>query len=437
MVSQRSRYSYYSRSPLRSSMHRKYYNPSEAILQRIVYHVETLQANRSSLPYNNYPSSIQAKSRAQYHEDNLLKTLRLVNKNFAKAATPAVFKCIAFFPSRRSQRADMQTLMDILNRDIASHVRTLVIRPQLSNSVDEQWMQCTQFALALPICFEKLYNLRTISIDGSVFLGLDRDSHYVHTSDLLTSLRRAFVKALHNTFLSAPSRSVTGFELDFPIMEGLFQAFTAPTIAPPCTQAFSHLEHLSVTVRHHPEHARFTATTSLPSQQQHYPALKYQDRFWSLVNLASNLRSLRIHCSTILDLDNLRLENLQRLEVLDVARVRCKKEHLLAICSPSRASLHTLRLYEVRLAEGVWADVFLRLKKIPTLVEFGALALTYDMPSPHFARILQPLDPYLEMPRRDDRDAFQELTKSVLQRRYAAGFSTLTHSSTHLNTLPN
>jgi len=307
--------------------------------------------------------------------------------------------------------------MDITNSGIAAYVQTIVIRPLLSSSVDEQWLQCTQFALALPICFEKFISLRTVCIDGSVFLGLDREVQYGnYTAPLLTSLRRSFVKALDAAFGNALLRHVTGLELDFPVLEGFFQSSQASNVVVPFGRALSHLEHLAVTVRYHPRHARCTATNSLPPQQQHYPALQYQGRFWTLINHATNLRSLRIHCTTVLDLSNVCLANLQRLEVLDMSRVRCRKENLLAICSPSRSSLVSLRLSEIRLVDGIWADVFHLLKKIPTLVEFEAMSLTYDTPPSHFARILQPLDPYLEMPRRDDRDAFQELTKAVQRR---------------------
>ncbi len=62
---------------------------------------------------------------------------------------------------------------------------------------------------------------------------------------------------------------------------------------------------------------------------------------------------------------------------------------------------------------GIWADVFVRLKDVPTLMEFDARSLTYDAPSPHFARILHPLNSCLEVPRRDDCEAFQELTKEL------------------------
>jgi len=418
-------------------MSRKISATPPEIIQNIVSHLEAFVAARPRTPLG-HATNTPPRSRTQYHEDNPLKTLMLVNKAFAKAAAPAVFKRIAFFPSRNAQETDIQALMRIMNSRLATYVQTLVIRPLLSSSVDDQWRQRAQFAHALPICFQECLNLRAISIDGGAFLGLDRETQYSCFTPLLNSLRRSFMKALHSSLEGASCRKVIALELDFPLLEGLFELFPAANMVVPCSKALSQLEKLSVTVHHQPgERARYKITNTLPLQQQNYPNLKYQSQFWSLVNHATNLRSLRIHCTTILDLDKLCLPSLERLEVLDLARVRCRKKNLLLLCNPARASLTSLRLYEIRLADGVWAEVFTHLKQIPTLVEFQVLSLTYDTPSSHFARILQPLDPYLEMPRRDDRDAFQELDKAVDRRRRASVTVLTGHWGGHRNILPN
>ncbi|KAF8632761.1 hypothetical protein AX15_001699 [Amanita polypyramis BW_CC] len=391
------------------SMRLKTCTLSYDVIQRIVFHVESLQISGST------PASapVTGPPKLYANDDNgMLKSLRLVNKAFRNAATPFVFKCVAFFPAIRSKRVDVQTLMSIVNSDIAVYVKTLVIRPMLSSSVDEQWLQCTQFAHALPICFAKFRNLSAICIDGSIFLGLDREPKQTYETILLLSLRRSFLKAVHSASAQAEVRGLTGLELDFPILEGFFQSFSGHHDQ--ISGALPRLEHLAVTQH---AHARITHPSSLTTQQLYYPDLQYQGRFWTFIGLATNLRSLKIHCSNVLNLDEICLSSLQKLEVLDLARVRCRTETLISICSPSRASLKSLLLSEIRLITGLWADVFHRLKEIPTLTVFDPKSLTYDMPSPHFAKILHPFDPYLEIPRRDDRDAFQDLMKAVNMKR--------------------
>lgn len=349
-------------------------------------------------------NAVSVPTRYRAHDGGGLKTLRLVNKAFCKAATPFVFECIAFFPAN-SRRADIEVFMSIVNNsEIAAYVKTLVVRPIITSTVDDQWSQCARFAHALPVCFGKFRNLSTIRIDGSVFLGADRQ---FRNSQTILSLRRSFVKAIHSALFSASPTSLKGLELDFPVLEGFFESFTGQNILEQFSGIFSRIERLSVTVKGHNGQA---PSGALPSQRHSYPDLQYQDRFWTLIGLATNLRSLKIHCNNVLDLDNSPLPTLRRLERIDLSRVRCRTETLAAICSPPNVVKY-LQLSEVRLITGIWAEVFVRLKDVPTLMEFDARSLTYDAPSPHFARILHPLNSCLEVPRRDDCEAFQELTK--------------------------
>lgn len=345
-------------------------------------------------------NAVTASSASHAHDNGGLKSLRLVNKAFCKAVTPLVFGSVAFFPES-SKKVDMQVLMSIVNSDIAAHVKTLIIRPMLSTSVDDQWAQCARFSHALPVCFSKFRNLKTIRIDGDIFLGADKQMRKSHT---LASLRRSFVKAVHNALFKASPENLTGLELDFPVLEGFFEAFSGQNILDQFSGTLSRLERLSVTVKY--RNVQASRGTS-PSQRHDYPDLQYQDRFWTLIGLATNLRSLKIHCNNVLDLDNAPISSLRRIERLDLSRVRCHTETLVALCN----TVKVIRLSEVRLITGIWADVFVRLKDVPTLMEFDARSLTYDAPSPHFARILHPLNACLEVPRRDDCEAFQELNK--------------------------
>lgn len=336
------------------------------------------------------------------HGNGALKALRLVNKAFRKAVTPLVFECVAFFPASLN-RVDMQVIMSIVNSDIAAHVKMLIIRPMLSASVDEQWAQCARFAHALPVCFSKFINLRTIRIDGGIFLGADK----LRNSHSLLSLRRSFVKAVHSALFKASPVNLKGLEIDFPVLEGFFECFSGQNILDQFSGTLAQLERLSVTVKYRNVQA---SRGSSPSQRYNYPDLQYQDRFWTLIGLATNLRSLKIHCNNVLDLDKAPISNLRRIERLDLSRVRCHTDTLVNLCSPP-IIIKSIRLSEVRLITGIWANVFERLKDVPTLMEFDARSLTYDSPSSHFARILHPLNSCLEIPRRDDCEAFQELTK--------------------------
>ncbi|KAK2464533.1 hypothetical protein APHAL10511_003440 [Amanita phalloides] len=385
-------------------MNRKPFPWPDAILQRIVFY-----ADHGSEP-SHHAVTVASKLRA--HDNGSLKSLRLTSKAFCEAATPSVFKCVAFFPAIGSSRVDMQGLMRIVNSGIAAYVKTLIIRPMVTASVDDQWSQSARFAHALPVCFAMFKNLSAIAIDGGVFLGINKQLKYSHTAPLLSSLRRSFVKALHSGLSNASLGSLKGLELDFPVLEGFFESFTEQNIFDHFSGVLCRLERLSVTVqfRHR--------VTSHGTQQFSCPDLQHQGRFWALIGLATNLRSLKIYSSNVLDLDNIPLSSLGRLEELDLCRVRCRTDTLIAMCFPRSASIKVLRLSEVRLITGIWADVFFRIKDIPTLAEFYARSLTYDAPSPHFARILHPLNSCLEIPRRDDCDAIQELTKAVGQRQH-------------------
>ena len=355
---------------------------------------------------------LQAVEAPSAHGNGELKTLRLVNKAFCKVVTPLVFECLAFFPAR-SNPVDTQVIMSIVSGDIAAHVKTLIIRPILSSSVDDQWAQSARLAHALPVCFSKFTNLRTIRIDGGIFLGADglRNGHS------LLSQRRSFVKAVHEALFKASPLHLTGLELDFPVLEGFFEYFSGQKILDQFSGILARLERLSVTVKYRNVQA---SRGSSPSQRYSYPDLQYQDRFWTLIGLATNLRSLKIHCNNALDLDKAPISNLRRIERLDLSRVRCHTDTLVALCTPPN-TIKSIRLAEVRLITGIWAHVFDSLKDVPTLMEFDARSLTYDAPSSHFARILHPLNSCLEIPRRDDCEAFQELNRVLGMRQSVRG----------------
>ena len=162
------------------------------------------------------------------------------------------------------------------------------------------------------------------------------------------------------------------------------------------------------------------------SGQHNYPNQVHQQHFWDFIRSATNLRSLCLRCTHILDFDQLRIDHFTSLRELSLARVQMSQKHLLDLVAWNSSTLRAIEFQHVQLDSGTWQSTLLHLCSLSRLDHFFVDSCGYTSTgasSMYENHVLPELDNPLEIEsvHSGDFDALGRLQRHVNAVRTSAG----------------
>lgn len=169
---------------------------------------------------------------------------------------------------------------------------------------------------------------------------------------------------------------------------------------------------------------RYYSSEATESQTQ-FPNAAHARGFFDFVAMATDLESLSISCTHVLDLDLLSIARFKRLRVLILSRIKMSMGHLQRLIFQNTATMHGLDFLEVERKTGTWESLLLSLRSLLSLTNFWVRSCGYIETSRHVRLLLPPIDDPqdLDTLHFNDFDALGQLQCHVTNVRDAAGLA--------------
>lgn len=309
-----------------------------------------------------------------------LANLRLVSKAFRRSATPRLFRKIVTNLTGYSRYVSLQRplarLFELSRSECASCVREVLVNAdQLICLFDS--LAVTQdvedLAALLPACLYGFQRLSKLSIYGP---------NYSYSSDedapFPDALRMLLTRTIEDTFRYIPFLELTDLELDLPaahdfatLSKSSQSAFATPRRLP-LEKLMHRLRHLAVTISDDsgPDGQRYF-TKPITETQRAFPNDMYARGFFDFIGMATNLESLQIKCTHILDMDLLEITQLYNLRIMVLSDVKISFEKFSRLGEQNISRLRAIGLMRVDLKSGKWEAFLLRLCSFPSLDYFS------------------------------------------------------------------
>ncbi|KAI9643784.1 hypothetical protein NHQ30_007134 [Ciborinia camelliae] len=337
-----------------------------------------------------------------------LADLRLVSKAFCSAASPRLFRHIVVW-NDSYKSLGLARLLEISNSPYANYVRYIDIKFSfIRNATMHLFVE--DFAGLLPCCLPKFPNLNAL------------DFHKIPSS-----LIQGNIKSLINTFVMGlryvPLVNLTELEVTFQTTDDFKQFFSkASSLRIPIEHVLQNLRHLV----YQSETTIFAGRCSIGDFR--FPNDKHANYLSRLVELATNLDSLTIRCTDIVNLDTIRFPCTMHLESLCLSSVAIPSEKFLALIEQSKESIRIVELWLVKLNSGTWQDILLPMSELLHLIDFQIESSGYSLTgmSSHLADelIFAPdASKPIETHSWSDYEALVNLQGQVNANRVAAGLS--------------
>ncbi len=355
-----------------------------------------------------------------------LSTLRLVNRPFRQSASIRLFRSIRATINRsvREDRWPLARLLELCNSPYAPFVRRLHIgynyfdRPGAS-----EWEPGTRYhsyaedaSRLLPVCLARLSRLEILDVSGPTYPSLDVS---------VEGAMRLFTDAVVSTLRYVRLPSLAELNLGFPVTHEFgrffFEHHTASRIR--ISEVMRQLRHLRVSISdftvRDPQRNR---TSPLSALREAYPNPDFISQMLRLIDLSTNLESLYILGSDVLDIDSLQIDSGVCLKYLKLMRVTISDETLIRILEQSRYSLRCVEFFWVELYSGRWENIFRMLATFPVLSRFYIDSRSYPLSGPAGRLLQQPQDGPDGMNIIDsvDHQALADLQRNIIANRIKA-----------------
>ncbi|KAF2873216.1 hypothetical protein BDV95DRAFT_376757 [Massariosphaeria phaeospora] len=392
----------------------------QEIYDAIVFHVENCQYN---------DSGCAARSTEIYSEKarKRLSVLRLVNQGFCRSASIRLFRTIRVVCSIDSMSRDPnhsapKSLFELSKSRYCLDVRKVVvciIGGHFVGLMDPDAPGLRQFmqdlAAVLPECLADFRRLSSFTF--SVRPRLKGEPCH-------ETLREQFAAIMANTFRYVPFGGLEELELNLPLTQDFAALLNEGRSTPDrfsIRSALRTVKHLALTVSDSTGFGGRPYDTMEPSAgQAEFPNNKYACDFFEWVGLATNLESLDLFCTHVLDMDVLDLTNLNKLRVLDICRIKISLSRLQFLVEQNRTSLRVIWLGSVELKTGTWTDALIGLCHLPHLEYFyaGSVGYSSDGESAHWRSSGYDFRPIASIHGPDHR-ALKKLERQVVATRRA------------------
>jgi hypothetical protein len=357
-----------------------------------------------------------------------------VNKAFCKSASPRLFRYVGI--GRESAREISEEhpihwgpkrLFELSQSQYRENVREAVVSIQDCDKCSSPTFRrlLKDLAVLLPTALCNFPRLSSLSIKA---LGVS--SNMKHRPSCPVDLQQLFTSIIANVLRYVPLHGLEELTLALPVTHdfatALSETGTTPSRTPADTvlQKIRHLD-FSICDASGPRGERYFSSPLSPAQRQ-FPNENHAHKFFEIIQLATNLTSLRIASTHVLDMDHLDVEHLNRLRSLELSRLKLSRNHLSSIAERNEGTLRSFFLQCVELKSGTWTEVLLGLCRLPRLVSFHLESVGYakDGDSSKWAPYLLPEidDPrHIETRHTLDWNAYGNVQRHVMANRKTKG----------------
>ena len=302
----------------------------------------------------------------------------------------------------------------------------IAISPSVfSNAVNTREGYATDLCVVLPICIRNLPNFRVLVIakpkSGSV--------------EVSEELRQILLAATQNTFRYGLFPKLEELDLslalayDFGVLVKSGFMVEPTRLRRPLKEVLSQLRHLHVGIL---DNSGFSGqryySSHDSSSQALFPNADRPKEFFTFVEMATQLESLSISCTHVLDMDMLSIVHFRQLHVLVLNRIKVSIANLQGLILQNKSTIRALGFHLLELMTGTWQSLLLSSCSLPHLKYFNISSCGYILSSPHACRLLPPMDDPqgLETRHFKDYDALGDLQRHVMRVRDAAGLAQMT-----------
>ncbi|KAJ5950122.1 hypothetical protein N7454_001706 [Penicillium verhagenii] len=355
----------------------------QEIYDHIVYHV----GNEYS-PFIYYIEHVARHFAISSESRKNLALLRLVNWGFCRSASPWLFRHInaqsVTYPS--TEISALERLINLSKSHYATHVDQLdfgFARNYASTDRPVDSLYIKDLAEFYSPLLVKFTNLKALVFTEPPSLS-PRDMRNLYMDTVISILHYV------------PLPSLTELEVHFPITYdfGRFFPSRLNSLQIPIKDVMQRLRHLSLRVEAFTDvvDQRYWQTPILPEHAA-LPNTTYAPRFFSVVELASNLETLELSSRNILDIDFLPFPSSLCLQCLCLVGVSVSYETLLALINQSAHKIQYIVLTLLKLKSGTWQRLLLEMCKLPSLLDIRVQHSGYSLTgsSSHLADRLLPL----------------------------------------------
>jgi hypothetical protein len=358
-----------------------------------------------------------------------LATLRLVNRTFCRIASPWLFRHIILRFHRRRGIQPLSRLKRISKSRYAKYVHQIDIgfNSNISYAFDTTTeLYIEDLAGLLPTYLRKFTNLKALEFEDPPL-------------DVREDIRKLYVKTVVSALRYVPLPKLEELEIRLPITRD-FSQFTPPKITRlqiPIEKVMQGLRHLALHVCAYTKgmDGEDIPGPILPEHAEH-PNNDYAYEMFSMLELATNLDSLKISSFNILDLDPFDIPSSLRLRCLHLEGVAISPEALLTLMNQSEETIRYINLYRVNLSSKTWYYVLLRMNKLFKLLDIQMEHCGYSGSSAHLNGDCRDIFQSIESCGFDDSMALGKLQRQVNANRVAAGLQPFSHLKYHWSPEP-
>lgn len=441
-------------SPRRNLRHREYVFFCDESLDAEAFAQITLHVERPRyrLEGRNIPVCNEEDYAASRHQ---LADLRLVNKSFCRSASHCLFRVIqaklTFNPSIPEKHQPLEKLFQISCSPHASSVREVYVgfdSTFTSRPVDEDYVR--DLASLLPLCLSRFPGLTALKYLGPEYYNNDREveslavpipEHLMRTftrrlearalavefpEHLMRIFTNTAVKALKSVSLPA----LRELSLSLPVTYEFGQFFPSGISGTPIEIVVRRLRHLSLQVCDNTGPSGGVRSENIPlsAVKSKFPNPTFASQFFKFVELATNLKSLHIIGTDILNIDGVSFRHMNDLAYLYLSNVAISSENLLSLVENCKNSMIGLAFSQVELNSGKWQDILIPVSRLPSLSLCRLIGCGYSTTgkSSHLANPdLSPFPAELDTLDNLDFHALGNLQRQVSANRSKAGLEKL------------
>lgn len=231
----------------------------------------------------------------------------------------------------------------------------------------------------LPACFSSYQRLKTLRVSGPCYPGgHQKDPHFPE------ALRHALRNTIETTLGHAPADSLTELSLALPLThdfaalidDSQYMTLTWPI---PFQNILATLSHLDITIGDNSgPGGQHWMLKPKSGTQKAYPNEKFARGFFEFIEIASNVETLRIRVTHVLDMDLLNTTRFCKLRILELRNLKISWYNLVAVVDNNMESLRAIDLDGVQLKSGTWSALLLKFCSLPKLDYFAMDACSYS-----------------------------------------------------------
>lgn len=284
----------------------------------------------------------------------IFSTLRLVSREWNEIITPLLFSSLSAMVGRISH--PLEALFKISVTRFASHVRDLrfgVVGAWHNEAGYERYITDLSTG-ALPVLLGRFPNIQTLRLQSPTVIA-SFSLHDQISTELLAKLTSSLVHSLR--YVSIPRLKC--LHLSLPVTAEFARFFLADSYAIEFTTVLSRIEEMHLVINDdsgRDGHRKMTRPRSRVKYR--YPLQAFSGYFTTFVGYATKIRVLSVESRAPLDLSDLEVHNLSKLECLRLVGVNIEWNVLRDVFMTACSTLRRLEIKNVKLLTGTWQNVF-------------------------------------------------------------------------------